>query len=195
MSSVLFNQAGKRKYLTKQERQMFIAAAKQRPREVRTLCLVLAYTGCRISEALQLSADRVDPVDGMVVFETLKKRRSGVFRAVPVPPELLDALELVHGISEAQRRANGGAGLLLWPWSRSTAWRRVQEVMQAAGITGPQASPKGLRHGFGVAAVQAKVPLNLVQRWLGHADLATTAIYVDAVGVEEKELAAGMWEE
>jgi site-specific recombinase XerD len=65
--------------------------------------------------------------------------------------------------------------------------------MRSAGISGAQASPKGLRHGFGVAAVQADVPLNLVQRWLGHVDLATTAIYVDAVGIEERELAARMW--
>ncbi len=194
MSNVLFNSAGKRKYLTSEERLAFITMAKSRPREVRTFCLVLAYTGCRISEALQLSADRVDLGGGMVVLETLKKRRSGVYRAVPVPPALLDALELVHGISEAQKRPDGGAGLRLWLWSRSTAWRRVQEVMQATGISGPQASPKGLRHGFGVAAVQANIPLNLVQRWLGHADLATTAIYVDAVGVEEKELAARMWQ-
>ena len=193
MSSVLFNRAGKRKYLTNDERQAFISAAKTHPREVRTFCLVLAYTGCRISEALQLTADRIDPAGGLVVFESLKKRRSGIFRAVPVPPALLDALELVHGVSEVQSRPDGGAGLRLWPWSRSTAWRRVREVMQAAGITGPQASPKGLRHGFGVAAVQAGIPLNLVQRWLGHADLATTAIYVDAVGVEEQELAARMW--
>ncbi|MEA3152395.1 MAG: integrase/recombinase XerD, partial [Gammaproteobacteria bacterium] len=28
-----------------------------------------------------------------------------------------------------------------------------------------------LRHGFGVAAVTAGVPLNLVQKWLGHAQL------------------------
>jgi hypothetical protein len=33
----------------------------------------------------------------------LKKRRRGVFRAVPVPPELLDTLDMVHGIREAQR--------------------------------------------------------------------------------------------
>ena len=43
------------------------------------------------------------------------------------------------------------------------------------------------------AAIQADVPLSLVQRWLGHADLATTAIYVDAVGGEERALAARMW--
>jgi site-specific recombinase XerD len=65
--------------------------------------------------------------------------------------------------------------------------------MAAAQIDGTQASPKGLRHGFGVAAVSAGIPLNLVQKWLGHAQLSTTAIYADAVGTEEKNIAARMW--
>jgi integrase/recombinase XerD len=41
--------------------------------------------------------------------------------------------------------------------------------MNADGVKGPQATPKGLRHGFGVAAIQAGIPLNLLQRWLGRA--------------------------
>jgi site-specific recombinase XerD len=65
--------------------------------------------------------------------------------------------------------------------------------MNAAALEGIQASPKGLRHGFGVAAVSAGIPLNLVQKWLGHAQLSTTAIYADAVGAEEKNIAARMW--
>jgi site-specific recombinase XerD len=69
----------------------------------------------------------------------------------------------------------------------------VKAVMRAAGIRGGQASPKGLRHGFGVAAVQARIPLNLVQRWLGHAQLSTTAIDAEAIGPEEQEIAARMW--
>ncbi len=40
--------------------------------------------------------------------------------------------------------------------------------MQAAGLDGVPASPKGLRHGFGEAAVTAGVRLNLVQKWPGH---------------------------
>jgi integrase/recombinase XerD len=70
-------------------------------------------------------------------------------------------------------------------------WRGVHTVMAATGLDGPQASPKGLRHGFGVAAVSAGIPL--VQKWLGHAQLATTAIYADAVDAEEKDLARRMW--
>ena len=47
--------------------------------------------------------------------------------------------------------------------------------------------------GFGVAAVSAEIPLNFVQRWLGHAQLSTTAIYADAIGAEEKKIASRMW--
>ena len=60
-------------------------------------------------------------------------------------------------------------------------------------VKGPQAIPKGLRHGFGVAPIQAGIPLNLLQRWLGHAQLTTTAIYANAVGPEERNIAARMW--
>jgi site-specific recombinase XerD len=42
-----------------------------------------------------------------------------------------------------------------------------------------------------VAAVSTGIPLNLVQNWLGHAQIATTAIY--AVGAEEKDIARRMW--
>ena len=77
-------------------------------------------TGCRISEALALTAQQIDLSGRVVVFESLKKRRRGVFRAVPVPPELLDTLDMVHGIREVQRR--GRATALLWPWSRMTGF-------------------------------------------------------------------------
>src|SRR4051794_40426576 len=102
MAGELF-QEGHRKYLTREERARFLKAAEKADRETRTLCGVLAFTGCRISEALELTADRIDLAGGAIVFESLKKRRRGVFRAVPVPPQLLDALDLVHGIQEAQR--------------------------------------------------------------------------------------------
>ncbi len=50
------------------------------------------------------TSHQIDLSGRVVVFESLKKRRRGVFRAVPVPPELLeDTLDLVHGIREAQR--------------------------------------------------------------------------------------------
>src|SRR3954469_17541005 len=188
----LFDAEGRRLYLTEDERRAFLKAAALAPREVRSFCGVLHATGCRISEALALTVDRVDLSGRVIVFESLKKRRKGVYRAVPVSPELQDALDLVHGIQEAQQRSQTKA--LLWPWSRMTAFRRVQEVMSAAGIPeGPHACPKGLRHGFGVQAVSRGIALNMVQKWLGQAQLTTTAIYANAVGEEQQSIAARMW--
>jgi integrase len=75
-----------------------------------------------------------------------------------------------------------------------TAWRRVIEVMEAAGIPpGPHRCPKGLRHGYGVHAISSGVPLNMLRRWMGHASMETTAIYANALGAEEQGIAARMW--
>jgi integrase/recombinase XerD len=75
-----------------------------------------------------------------------------------------------------------------------TAWRKMQSLIKAAGIPdGPHASPKGLRHGFGVTAVSKGISLNMVQKWLGHSQLTTTAIYANAVGEEEQNIASRMW--
>ena len=64
--------------------------------------------------------------------------------------------------------------------------------MASASIEGPQACPKGLRHGFGIAAFAAGVPLPTIAAVLGHADIATTAIYATAVGAEAREFLARM---
>ena len=183
---------GARKYLTAGERDRFLREAELADRQVRTLCMTLAYAGCRLSEALALTVDRVDLAAGTLVFESLKKRRRGIYRAVPVPPALLATLDMVHGVRELQSRGKG-QGVRIWPWSRMKGWRAVHDVMAAARLEGPHASPKGLRHGFGVAAVSAGIPLNLVQKWLGHSQLTTTAIYADAVGAEEQDIARRMW--
>jgi integrase len=194
MSRQLFDNRGNRKYLTQKERDLILKAAEKGEREVRTFLSVLLYTGCRISEGLELTADRIDALEGVITFESLKKRKKGVYRSVPVPPKLLDELELVHSIRETEKNRKKGRKVRLWKWSRATAWRRVKKVLEDAGVgEGPAASAKGLRHGFGVAAVSAGIPLNLVQKWLGHAQLSTTAIYADAVGAEEKNIAARMW--
>src|SRR3954451_2772485 len=108
---------GLRKYLTAGERDGFLGQAERAARPVRMLCMTLAYAGCRLSEALALTADRVDLAAGVLTFESLKKRRTGVFRSVPVPPALLDALDMVHGIRELQTRRGRGRGVHLWPWS------------------------------------------------------------------------------
>ncbi len=65
--------------------------------------------------------------------------------------------------------------------------------MEEAGITGAQASPKGLRHGFGVRMAQKTRNPRLIQKWLGHTKLDNTAIYMDMVGEEERAEALAAW--
>lgn len=83
----------------------------------------------------------------------------------------------------------------LWGFSRMNGWRKIKEIKVSADIEGPHASPKGLRHGFGVYVVaDCEIPFNMVQKWLGHSDLKTTAIYANAVGKEERDIANKMWD-
>jgi len=65
--------------------------------------------------------------------------------------------------------------------------------MVESGITGPQATAKGLRHGYGIHAVRSGVQLHMLQKWMGHANMVTTAIYANAIGSEELEIADRMW--
>ena len=182
----MYDRQGNRKYLNTAERQAFFAAVGQETDKARrAFCLTLFYTGCRISEALNLTARCVDLSQQSIVFETLKRRRRGLFRAVPVPDGLITLLGgLVADAKPADR---------VWPFPRSTAFRMVKWHMKRVGITGAMASPKGLRHGFAVACVAQNIPLPTIQKWMGHARLETTAIYLSVSGEEERNLARRLW--
>lgn len=182
--AALFDGNGCRKYLTRAERARFLVAAQDLDNSSRAFLQLLAFTGCRISEALALTPARLDVGTARVVFQTLK-RRHRVFRAVPIPRHLVDDLEALASQRSAEDR--------LWMWCRVTAWRHVKAVMDAAGIDGTQACPKGLRHAFGVANAEMNIPASLTQRWLGHARLETTAIYQEALADEERAFAKRLW--
>jgi integrase/recombinase XerD len=153
----LFYAEGQRLYLTDEGYAAFLAAAAKPPREARSFCGLLQYTGSCISEALLRTPERVDLSGRVVVFESLKKRCRGVSRAVPVLPEFVDALDLVHGMREAQKRGKE-LRRRLWPWIGMTAGRRATDVIRAAGIPdGAHACPKGLRQGEMIIC-----PLNLL---------------------------------
>ena len=181
-----------RKYLTKPERERFLSAVRLHPKPaVQTLARTLAMTGCRVSEALGIRACDVDLEAGELRIATLK-RRTEHWRAVPVPEDLVHTLELVHRLRSAQRSPRG-SNRPLWPITRQTANRQVAALMRTAGIEGPQACPRGLRHSFGVAAACAGIPLPIIANLLGHASLTTTAIYTTAIGAEARELVSRVW--
>ena len=63
--------------------------------------------------------------------------------------------------------------------------------MATAGVRGPQASLKGLRHGYAIAA---GVPESTIADVLGHASTSTTSIYTRATGREAREFVSRMWD-
>jgi integrase/recombinase XerD len=185
-ADALFDREGARKYVCASELRRFLEEAARCDPATLAFCRLLACTGCRISEALSLTGDRIDHETGRVILRTLKRRRV-VHRAVPVPPDLIAALRSLVRYKAADAP--------VWSWSRQTGWRRIKQVMAAARIIGPQATAKGLRHAFGVVNAEANIPPSLTRRWMGHARLETTAIYQHAVGREERSFARRIWKQ
>lgn len=191
----LFDADGRRLYLSAEERERFLAASRQARPELRSLCDALVFTGARISEALELTPARIDMSGQRIVIRSLKKRHGKIeHRAVPVPPALLDTLQAAHGVRQAQNKGGAKAGARIWTWTRQHAAVLIKGVMLAAAIPeGPHRKAHGLRHAYGVHAIGAGVPLNLLQKWMGHANISTTAIYANALGPEKQAIAERMW--
>lgn len=189
----LYDRRKRRLYINAEERARFLTTAQACPPDIRCFCETLLYTGCRLSEALELTPQALQLDARLITFRTLKKRRKHVMREVPIPAVLVASLRQLIDVAGEEAIA-----LPLWQVSgkrlnRSTGYRWVKAVMQSAGIVGAQASPKGLRHGYGVHAVRSGVQLHMLSKWMGHAALSTTAIYATASGQEELEIADRMW--
>ena len=180
----LYDQQGKRKYLSSSERKKVYRAILELTNERKVLFLLLLYwTGVRISEALSVTADSVDHDEQVLIVKCLKKRDKIIYRRIPLPPTLLLRL----------KRLTKGEEQSFFPWSRRTAARYVKEIMNKCHITGSQACAKGLRHSFAVHCVTQNIPISLLSTWLGHSHISTTTIYLDIIGTEERELAQRIW--
>jgi integrase/recombinase XerD len=188
----LYGSTGSRKYLNASELRRFARAARRALPEVQLFCLVLSLSGGRISEILALTPAAIDLDSGVANIVTLKRRKRGIVRQVPLPRSVIGKLDRVFHLRQRQRDPDS-AYRRIWKWSRTTAWRRVKEIMKVADVSRTAAMPKGLRHGFGVNATSNLVPQHLIQRWLGHASLKTTAIYCDVCGPDERACATRMW--
>ena len=199
----LYSPDGERLYLNREERANFLTAAKEEEREDRLFCEILHYTGARPSEVIELTPRRISMSENVITYRSLKKRefdqhgnkKLPEFREVPVPPRLIENLDLVFDIRSTQR---SGKNLdePLYTKHRATMWRMVKRVMDRARINGKQATSKGLRHGFGIAMVTGEkpLPIHIVAKLLGHSDTATTEIYLQAVGEEQHKLVMQAWD-
>jgi integrase/recombinase XerD len=188
----LYTARGERKYMNRSERARALQATARLPEDRALFCLTLAWTGARLSEVLALRPIDIQLDDCLISFRTLKRRRLHV-RQVPVPPPFMRTFERHFRLRDRQADPDLREARL-WPFHRVTAWRIVKSVTLLAGVRGPAACPKAFRHGFGAGNLQAGIPITLLQRWLGHARLSTTAIYTEVAGPEERELAARYWQ-
>lgn len=189
---MLFDLEGKRKYLVAHEQRAFLKAADRHDPATRAFCWTLAYTGARLSEVRVLTPRSFDIAAKMLILRCLK-RRTVVFRALPIPSLLLNTLDEAIELS-SRRDDSAYIDKRIWPWGRTTAWSRVRDVARAAGLPEHLCMPKALRHSFGIEGVSARsVPLGLMKKWMGHARLESTLIYTTPVGAEERAFAEKMW--
>lgn len=187
----LYIRNGARKYLNRSERLRAIDAMKQLPAERALFAQVLAWTGARVSEVLALTPMSFQIESGIITIVTLKRRKFAV-REVPIPPWLMASLDCAFALRQRQRDTLRGSQRI-WGFCRMTAWRIIKRVMASAEIVGPQACPKGFRHGFGVGALHDRVPLTMIQRLMGHAKLATTSIYLEVAGPDAALFLRQFW--
>ncbi|MHC1631985.1 MAG: tyrosine-type recombinase/integrase [Methanotrichaceae archaeon] len=163
------------------------------------LILSLLYgTGCRVGE---LVTSRVEDVDlsEMVLHLQADRTKTRRYRSVVVPAEIIPQLQSwMKRLPEDQN--------WLFPGQKRgqhiTARRVRQIVNKAAEKANIQrvyahdkngrplnvVSPHTLRHAHAVTALDAGVPLNDLQAQLGHANLATTSVYLTA-GLEHRKRA------
>jgi integrase len=180
----LISADGRRKYLVDSEYEAFVAAAGQLAPRARAYCLTLAGTGGRLSEVLALRKKDVDRADGTIIIKSLKKRGRTYHRPIRVKPDLISTLDLVFDLGR------GKGDQLLWPVDPQTGYRWVMRAMELAKL---DHTPHALRHTFGVHSAMEGVPLTTLKKWLGHANLKTTAIYAELCDAEERKMAERMW--
>lgn len=95
-SMSLYTKQGQRKYLNQAERLRFLETTERQSTDVRLFCQLLYYTGARLAEIHNLTLQNIDKSNGTVIIESLKKRRKGIFREIPIPDFLLENI-LCHG--------------------------------------------------------------------------------------------------
>ena len=140
----------------------------------RLVLRLLYFLALRVSEALGLRLEDVDPVERMVKV-CHARTPSGLPKAmkerfVPIDPETL------RMIVEYAGTRNRGPLFTITP-------RQVQRIVKScakrAGILGwERVSPHKLRHSFAVNWVRCGGDIERLRRILGHASLNTTQIYL-----------------
>lgn len=157
----------------------------------RALLEVLYGSGARISEAVGLDMDDLDPDRGLVRL----RGKGGKERIVPVGGPAVAAVQayLVRVRPELARRGRGTPAVFLnqrgGRLSRQSAWAVLQVAAERAGLAA-HVSPHTLRHSFATHLLEGGADVRVVQELLGHASVTTTQIYTKVTADTLREVYA-----
>ena len=161
---------------------------------LRTVIGLLAATGLRIGEALNLRVDDIDQVNDVLVIQAAKSAE----RLVPIHPTTTAAL-MQYIALPARTATHPDRDGPVFVTAKGTGYVYVtfqgmfKRVREAAGLTPRgRARPRlhDLRHTFATAHMTAAYSrdgdpdrvLSLLATWLGHCDAAHTYWYLSATG-------------
>src|ERR1035438_8248822 len=151
----------------------------------RALFVVLWRAGLRISEALSLTESDLDPSRGSIL---IRRGKGGRRREVG-----LDAWAWQHLNAWLEIRVAMRVGALLCvidgptqgrPWTPTAARATLRRLAATAGVR-RRFAPHQLRHAHAVEMAREGVPLLVIQRQLGHANLGITSIYLQGIDSSE----------
>ena len=157
----------------------------------RALLELLYSTGARISEAVGIDIDDLDPEQRTVLLHG----KGGKHRIVPVGRPALAAVEAytVRARPGLALRGRGTPALLLNArgarLSRQSAWHTLRAAADTAGLTAA-VSPHTLRHCFATHLLAGGADVRVVQELLGHASVATTQLYTHVTVDDLREVYA-----
>lgn len=152
---------------------------------LRSLIVLLWRAGLRISEALALQGSDLDPGRSAVL---VRRGEGGKRREVGMDRWAWDQLE---PWLEIRRQLPIGALLcgIHAPtagrrWEASAARKQLHHAAAAAGVR-RRFAPHQLRHAHAVEMAHEGVPLVVIQRQLGHANLGVTSVYLQGIDSSE----------
>jgi len=152
---------------------------------LRALIVVLWRAGLRIGEALALTESDLDPGRGSLL---VRQGKGGKRREVG-----MDGWGFEHLRPWLARRLELPVGTLLCvidghtrgrPWTAPAARGHLRRVAARAGVR-RRFAPHQLRHAHAVEMAHEGVPLNVIQRQLGHVNLGITSIYLQGIDTAE----------
>lgn len=168
--------------LSKDELRALLTVARAK-RERDWLMILVAYThALRATEVLSLQ--RCDLYDGYIVVQRLKGSEKTVQPLLENDDPLFSEKEALLDYA-----LKSTPGQPIFKLTRQRFWQIVREHGTSAGIAEHKLFPHALKHTIGRELIE-NVPINKVQKYMGHRSMASTGKYMDVTD-EEASSAVG----